>query len=349
MLGNDHFYNRTIRKVVVAFGTMFNDIHLVRYNKAGTTSYEKFKVPLNYGAKEKYITRITSDPTLTKSIATSVPRMSFDMTGMSYDTARKLPSTVRNFAANTATTVKTQFVPVPYDFTFSLSIYVRNTEDGTQILEQILPFFTPDFNVTINFIPSMGKKYDMPVILNSVNTSTEYEGDMMSTRLITWDLEFTAKAYIWPPVIAAEVIRQANTSIYLETRSKDAQKVFVNYANGVGYFASNEIVRVSDKNIFGEVLYFSNNAVGAANTATLVVGYLNDYLSANDVLVGDRSNATYTITSIDTNPLKSVLIVTTTNPNNADPDDEFGFSETVTNFPNIIWINWIKNYLKFLM
>jgi FlaG/FlaF family flagellin (archaellin) len=336
MLGNDHFYNRTIRKVVVAFGTMFNDIHVVRYNKAGTTSYEKFKVPLNYGAKEKYITRINSDPTLTKSIATSVPRMSFDMTGMSYDTARKLPSTVRNFAANTSTTVKTQFVPVPYDFSFSLSIYVRNTEDGTQILEQILPFFTPDFNVTINFIPSMGKKYDMPVILNSVNTTTDYEGDMMSTRLITWDLEFTAKAYIWPPVITAEVIRQANTSIFLETSARNAQKVYVNYANGVGYFASNETVRVSNKNIHGEVLYFSNNAAGVANTATLVVGYLNDYLSANDVLVGDKSNATYTITSIDTNPLKSILVVTTPNPNNAEPDDEFGFSETVTNFPNII-------------
>ena len=336
MLGNDHFYNRTIRKVVVAFGTMFNDIHLVRYNKAGTTSYEKFKVPLNYGAKEKYITRINSDPTLTKSIATTVPRMSFDITGMSYDTARKLPSTVRNFAANNATTVKTQFVPVPYDFTFSLSIYVRNTEDGTQILEQILPFFTPDFNVTINFIPSMGKKYDMPVILNSVNTTTDYEGDMMSTRLIIWDLEFTAKAYIWPPVIDAEVITQANSSIYVETRTKDAQKVYVNYANGVGYFASNETVRVSDKNIFGEVLYFSNNAVGAANVATLIVGYLNDYLSANDVIVGDKSNATYTITSIDTNPLKSLLIITKPNPINAEPDDEFGFSETVTNFPNII-------------
>jgi hypothetical protein len=315
---------------------MFNDIHLVRYKKAGTTSYEKFKVPLNYGAKEKYITRINADPTLTKSIATTVPRMSFDMTGMSYDTARKLPSTVRNFAANNATTVKTQFVPVPYDFTFSLSIYVRNTEDGTQILEQILPFFTPDFNVTINFIPSMGKKYDMPVILNSVNTTTDYEGDMTSTRLITWDLEFTAKAYIWPPVIDAEVITQANSSIYVETRTKDAQKVYVNYANGVGYFASNEIVRVSDKNIFGEVLYFSNNAVGAANVATLIVGYLNDYLSANDVIVGDKSNATYTITSIDTNPLKSLLIITKPNPINAEPDDEFGFSETVTNFPNII-------------
>jgi hypothetical protein len=93
---------------------------------------------------------------------------------------------------------------------------------------------------------------------------------------------------------------------------------------------------VSDKNIFGEVLYFSNNAVGAANVATLIVGYLNDYLSANDVIVGDKSNATYTITSIDTNPLKSLLIITKPNPINAEPDDEFGFSETVTNFPNII-------------
>jgi hypothetical protein len=95
---------------------MFNDIHLVRYNKAGTTAYEKFKVPLNYGAKEKYITRLTSDPTLTKSIATSVPRISFDMTGLTYDSSRKLPSTVRNFAAETATSVKTQYVPIPYDF-----------------------------------------------------------------------------------------------------------------------------------------------------------------------------------------------------------------------------------------
>ena len=335
MLGNAHFYNRTIRKIVVAFGTMFNDIHTVRYNKAGTIEYEKFKVPLNYGAKEKYLVRLASDPTLTKSIATTVPRMSFEMTGMSYDVSRKLPSTLRNFAAETSTTVKTQFVPVPYDFSFSLSIYVRNTEDGTQILEQILPFFTPDFNVTINFIPSMGKKYDMPVILNSVNTTTEYEGDLMSTRLIIWDLEFTAKGYIWPPVLSGDVIRQANSSIYVETRTKDAQKVYVNYANGVGYFATNETVRVSNKNIHGEVLYFSNNAAGAANTATLVVGYLNDYLSANDVLVGDSSNATYTITSLDTNPLKSVLIVTTPNPISSEPDDEFGFSETITNFPNI--------------
>jgi hypothetical protein len=198
MLGNEHFYNRTIRKVVVAFGTMFNDILLVRYDKNGTPQMQ-MRVPISYGSKEKYITRLTSNPNLLKSVATLVPRMSFNLEGLSYDVSRKQITTLQNFSF-TDNTLKTQYAPVPYNFDFSLSLYVRNTEDGTQILEQILPFFTPDFTVTVDFINSMGRKYDMPVILNSVNTTTDYEGDMLTTRLIIWDLEFTAKGYIWPPV-----------------------------------------------------------------------------------------------------------------------------------------------------
>ena len=216
MLGNDFFYNRTIRKVVVAFGTVFNDIIVTRQTSAGVNK-EHFKVPLSYGAKEKYITRITSDPTLTKSIATVVPRISFELTGMSYDTSRKLISTQQNFAQKADGNLYTQYSPVPYNFDFSMSIYVRNTEDGTQILEQILPFFTPAFNVTVNFVPAMQPKYDMPIMLNSVSNETEYEGDMMSTRLIIWNLEFTAKGYIWPAVKTGAVIRETNTNLYRNT------------------------------------------------------------------------------------------------------------------------------------
>ena len=135
MLSNPHFYNRTIRKIVVAFGSMFNDIEVVRFLKDGTPT-ERFKVPLSYGAKEKYLTRITSDPTLTKSIATVVPRISFNLEGLSYDPSRKQVTTLKNFG-NGGGTFSSQYVPVPYDFTFSMSLYVRNTEDGTQILEQI--------------------------------------------------------------------------------------------------------------------------------------------------------------------------------------------------------------------
>ena len=328
MLGNAPFYNRTIRKIVVAFGTVFNDIYLVRYTKDGLTAKETIKVPLNWGAKEKYVTRLTSDPTLTKSIATTLPRISFDMTGMSYDSSRKLPSTMRNFSANTATSIKSQFVSVPYNFDFSLSIYVRNTEDGTQILEQILPFFTPDFSVTVDFIPSMEPKYDMPIILNSVSNEVDYEGDMMATRMIIWNLEFTAKGHIWPPIKTGKVITSANTNLFIQPNSLLEQQVYVDFANGVGRFSDSETLRVAGKDVYGTVAYFSNVSNGI-----LVVQSLNDYLEVGDVVRGDFTGATFTIKTADKTPLLLSTINTRPKPLNAEPDDEFGFSETITDGP----------------
>lgn len=331
MLGNQPFYNRTIRKIVVAFGTLFNDIHLVRYNKDGTQAKEHFKVPLSYGAKEKYVTRITSDPTLTKSIATIVPRISFELTGMSYDSGRKLQSTMQNFSQNSATKANTQYNPVPYDFNFSLAIYVRNTEDGTQILEQILPFFTPDFTVTVDMIPSMDQKYDLPIILNSVDSEIDYEGDLMNTRLIIWNLTFTVKGYIWPPVKTGSIIRQANTNLYIETNDKNSQKVFVNYGTGSGYFKDGENITSANRGVTGKLTYFSNS-----NTGIVVVNGLNKLLQANDVIRGVETNAKYTITRIDPQPVKTVTIVTTPDPINAEPDDEFGFSENIIHYPDTV-------------
>ena len=328
MLGNATFYNRTIRKIVVAFGTAFNDIYLIRYTKDGLTAKETIKVPLNWGAKEKYITRLTADPSLTKSIATTLPRISFEMTGMSYDSSRKLPTTVRNFSANNSTSIKTQYVPVPYNFDFSLSIYVRNTEDGTQILEQILPFFTPDFSVTVDFIPLMDPKYDMPIILNSVSNEVDYEGDMMATRMIIWNLEFTAKGHIWPPVKTGKVITTANTNLFIEPNSKIEQQVYVDFANGVGRFSDSETLRVSGKDVYGTVVYFSN-----ANNGILIVQSLNEYLQVGDVVRGDFTGATFTIKTADKSPLVSSIINTRPKPLNAEPDDEFGFSETKTDGP----------------
>ena len=232
-------------------------------------------------------------------------------------------------SANTATGIKTQFAPIPYNFDFSMSIFVRNTEDGTQILEQILPFFTPDFNVSVDFIAPMDQKYDMPVILNSVSNEVDYEGDFMSTRLIIWNLEFTAKGYIWPPVKSGKIIRQANTSIYIDTQTRTSQKVFVDKANGSGYFAQEETIFVDKRGVTGDVSYFSNS-----NTGILVVSNLNKLLEANDVVVGATTNASYTITSVDTNPLRAVLVITTPVPITANVDDEFGFSETIREWPN---------------
>jgi hypothetical protein len=225
-----------------------------------------------------------------------------------------------------------------------MSIYVRNTEDGTQIVEQILPFFAPDFTVTVDFIPEMGRTYDMPVILNSVNTTTEYEGDMLSTRLIIWDLEFTVKGYIWPPVKSGQGLigaAYANTAaqggvsygriltnIYTQQDDRTSQQVRLDYANGSNYFVTGETVRVGDTT--GKVIFFSNTASG-----TLIVGDLSKPLEANTVIRGDYSRASYTITMIEKEPIKTVQIITTANPIDAEPDDEYGFSETILEVPNI--------------
>jgi hypothetical protein len=333
MLGNAHFYNRTIRKIVVGFGTMFNDILLTRYSKDGATAHEITKVPLNYGAKEKYLVRINSDPTLTKSIATTVPRMSFNLDGMSYDNSRKQQTTLQNFGFSSGS-FTTQYTPIPYNFDFSLSIYVRNTEDGTQILEQILPFFTPDFTITMDFIPSMDQTYDMPVILNSVTPEVDYEGELMNTRLIIWNLSFTVKAYIWPPVktpLVGKLITQANVNIYTDSTNLDSQKVYVNVATGKGVYTTGEDIFVEARGVTGKVLYFSNTSTGV-----LVLTDLNNKIQVNDKITGVYSNSTFIVSTIDTSPTKAVAIVIKPNPHTANGNGPYGFEETFTDWPQTL-------------
>lgn len=332
MLGNAHFYNRTIRKIVVAFGTLFNDIYMIRYNKSQTQEYERIKVPLAYASKEKYLQFITSDPTQTKSIAVNLPRMGFEMDGISYDVSRKQMTVLQNFSLGGNKSLTTQYAPIPYNFDFTLSIYVRNTEDGAQILEQILPFFTPDFTVTVDLIPAMEQKYDIPIILNSVSPETDYEGDGTTTRLLIWNLTFTVKAWIFPPVKTGRgIIKTANTNIYMDTNLGGAQKVFVDYANGHGTLKDSETIRVNGKDITGVVKYFSNNSNGI-----LVLDQLTSPLSANDVVVGDMSNAEYRISTLETSVAKAAIVTVRPDPATANADSDYGFEEIFNEWPDTL-------------
>jgi len=332
MLGNAAFYHRTIRKMVVVFGTMFNDIEIVRYTQAGVAK-EKMKVPLSYGPKERYLTQITSDPNLIKSINTIVPRMSFNLDSLEYDVQRKQVSTLQNFASATNTGVSTQYLPVPYNFEFSLSVYVRNTEDGTQILEQILPFFTPDFTVVVDFVPSMNQKINVPIILNSVASTVEYEGAMNegSTRMIVWDLTFTAKSFIWPPVKSGKIIKEANTNLNIDMTTKDIQKVYVDYANGNNVFTTGETIRDIANNFVGTVEYFSNTALG-----TLIVTGGNEYIKPGYTLVGDYTGASYNVATLDINSVNAAAVLTQPTPNTALPNTDYGYVETITEWPKTL-------------
>jgi len=208
MLGST-FYHQTIRKYVAVFGTLFNDINIERKNSSGTV-VERLKVPLAYGPKQKWLLAVQDTTADRKVIATRTPRMGFAMTGISYDTVRKLNTIGRNVKANTSsttTTMVTMYNPVPYNFDFELFILVKNAEDGTQILEQILPYFTPEFTVTVNTIPDMNIKADVPIVLNSSSVADEYEGDLSTRRTITWTLSFVLKGFIYPNITSGQVIK----------------------------------------------------------------------------------------------------------------------------------------------
>ena len=208
MLGST-FYHQTIRKYVAVFGTLFNDINIERKNSSGTV-VERLKVPLAYGPKQKWLLAVQDTTADRKVVATRTPRMGFAMTGVSYDTARKLNTIGRNVAANTSSTTTnmvTMYNPVPYNFDFELFILVKNAEDGTQILEQILPYFTPEFTVTVNTIPDMNIKADVPIVLSSSSVADEYEGDLSTRRTITWTLSFVLKGFIYPNLTSGEIIK----------------------------------------------------------------------------------------------------------------------------------------------
>ena len=216
MLGQQ-FYHETVRKVVVAFGTMFNDIHLVRKDNDGNIS-QTMKVPLAYGPRQKFLVRLREDADLTKQVAVTLPRLGFEITGLSYDPGRKL-NRVQQFRKVKGTTTKqldVQYMPVPYNVDFELYILSKQSDDALQIVEQILPYFQPDYTVTINDNTDMGIKRDVPVILNTVGYEDDYEGEFTARRSIIYTLSFTSKFYLYGPVTSSKVIKTVQVDQYTD-------------------------------------------------------------------------------------------------------------------------------------
>lgn len=207
MLGNNQFYNQLLRRYIVVFGTLFNDIQIQK--KSGDGSISKLiNVPISYGPAEKYLMRLRQDPDFDKAVATQLPRMSFEISSLTYAGDRKLNGVgqIKVPDPNNPRAVLAVYNPVPYDINFQLSIMVRSWDDGSQILEQILPYFTPDFTVTIKVIDSMNLTVDVPYVLNSVLPSDNYEGDFAERRSLIWTLDFTCKANFYGPVNSPKLI-----------------------------------------------------------------------------------------------------------------------------------------------
>ena len=216
MLGQQ-FYHETIRKVVIAFGTMFNDIHLVRKDNDGKI-IQSMKVPLAYGPRQKFLVRLAEDPDLTKQVAVTLPRIGFEIGGLTYDPSRKLNRVqqFRKVKGSTSKQLDVQYMPVPYNVDFELYTLSKNSDDALQIVEQILPYFQPDYTLTINDNSDMGIKRDVPVILNSVGYEDDYEGEFTARRSIIYTLAFTAKFYLYGPVTSSKVIKTVQVDQYTD-------------------------------------------------------------------------------------------------------------------------------------
>jgi hypothetical protein len=204
---------------------MFNEIDIMRDNKSGDAT-QFIRVPLSYGPKQKFIARLDQAGDImdnTKSrVAMTLPRLAFDITGLTYDAERKLGK-LKQYKLQDATDntiLKTQFAPVPYNINFGLYVMAKNTEDALQIVEQILPFFTPDFTVTMTTVPGTSEKRDVPIILSDTSFSDEYEGDFQSRRAIIWTLNFEMKTYLYGSISSSEIIRDVRARTYISDDGK---------------------------------------------------------------------------------------------------------------------------------
>jgi len=224
MLGT-YFYHEIIRKTIVSFGTLFNNIY-IRHEDKNNNVVDETKVGLSYGPMQKFLAKIEQQADLKKPIAITLPRMSFEMVSLQYDPTRKTSVTQTFRACDESGNIKKVYMPVPYNIGFELSIYSKLSDDALQIVEQILPFFQPSFNLTLDLIDSIGEKKDIPIVLDSIDMQDDYEGDFTVRRALIYTLRFTAKSYLFGPIADSTegLIRKVQVDMYTDTNIQTAKR-----------------------------------------------------------------------------------------------------------------------------
>ena len=332
----EYFYHEILRKTVIGFGTLFNDIS-IKHSDSSNNTVSVLKVPLAYGPVQKFLARIEQASDLRKSQTITLPRMSFEFTGLSYDPSRKLSQTQTFITRKTddKTAAKKVYMPVPYNMTFELSILTKLNDDALQIVEQILPYFQPSYNLTVNLLSSIGEKRDVPIVLDNVSFTDDYEGDFSERRALIYTLTFTAKTYLFGPVPDAStgIIKKA-TIDYSTRKGKDFRRE-MRYS----------VTPRATKDYNGDGVTFLNENVDATET-TLTVGDASGLSAGNRIYI-DRE--TIKIQSISGNDLKvlrgedgttaaehvsgsTIDLIDTADDALIEIGDDFGFNETTSFF-----------------
>ena len=229
-----HFYNEGMRKLTIAFGQLFNNIIIQNTSSTGAVT-KRIRVPLAYAPKEKFIVRLTQQPDLLdKQFATVLPRMGFEISGIEYDPSRKLNKLQKFRKPKTDGSTSDQtnkmdfnYSPVPYNITYKLFIFTATAENGLQIVEQIVPYFQPDYTVTINMVPDLGIKRDVPIIIGDIQYEDSYDGNFETRRAVIYTMTFTAKTYLYGPATAGGIVRKVQSDLGTDSVSKAREERIV--------------------------------------------------------------------------------------------------------------------------
>ena len=327
MLGN-YSYHEIFRKTIVAFGTLFNNIELRRQD-------EVMKVPLAYGPKDKFLARLDQVPDPTnKRVQITLPRIGFEISGVSYDPTRKVAPTQKIKIPSTSTKNKQMFMPVPYNISFELAIISKNQDDGLQILEQILPVFQPHYNLSIKLVPSMNETKDVPIVLQNIDYEDSYEGDFATRRAIIYTLQFTAKTFLYGPVTEPKIIKKASVDYYTSTDTAKAPRE-------VRYQATPTSLQDRDGVVVTTLTSATdtNDNLIAVADASGITKFDSIYIDTELIRVQKISGNNLTVlrayegtaAGAHTNG-SSVFLVNQADADFLDADDDFGFGEMSASF-----------------
>ena len=227
----EYFYHEILRRTIISFGTLFNGIE-IQHEDSDDNVVSTIRVPLAYGPTQKFLARLQQSPDLNKPTSVTLPRMSFEFTGLQYDGSRKV-TTTQTFKSQTvgiATAIRKTYMPVPYNMSFELSVFTKLNDDMLQIVEQILPYFQPSYNLSVDLVSTIGEKRDIPVIIENITMEDDYEGDFTTRRSLIYTFRFTAKTYLFGPVgskasASKDLIKKASIGYiaggYTKTPSRD--------------------------------------------------------------------------------------------------------------------------------
>jgi len=333
---SNYFYHEILRKTIVAFGTLFNDIKIKHKDNAGD-DFSIITVPIAYGPVQKFLARIEQVPDLKKRVAITLPRMSFEMTGISYDPARK-SSTMQTFKAldQNSNELTKSFMPVPYNINFRLSIMSKLNEDALQVVEQILPYFQPHLNLTVDLVSSIGEKRDIPMILNGIQMDDQYEGDFTTRRVLIYTLDFVAKTYLFGPVGTPNesLIKQVQVDYYTNTNRVNASRQlrYVAEPRALQDYNNDEITQISE-DISTEVTQFEvvDGSVLTEKSYIMIdsESMFIRKITGNTLLVNRGQDNTEITTHASGTALN---VINDADDELIDLDDDFGFSESRYDF-----------------